>query len=308
MKELKLAEKLGMTKKQLGYMFLGNLIYALCLDFFFVGNNIAAGGLAGLGTVINSFFHFPIGLTVFIMNIPIGIWGLKVKGKKYILLSAFNIGFFSLLVDLLSFLPCLTHDRLVAVVCGGMLYGTASAFSVRAQISTGGTDLLAKLIITKKKSLTLGKLYMILDGTIVLIATICYGNIESGIYAILAIGVSSMVTDKLNSGFNKASMFYVFVNNNMDKITEEILYELNRGGTILNGKGLYTNQDKQILFIVVSPTQVHRLEQIVHKYDPTAFMVLCSASEIIGQGFRRLDLTSSIEEESKDKSIKCEKI
>lgn len=297
MKESKILTWTGLSWKQMGYMGLGNLLYALSLDLFFVGNNIAAGGLAGLGTVINSFFDFPVGLTVFLLNIPIGIWGLKVKGTKYILLSAFNIGFFSILVDLLSFLPCLTQDRLVAVVCGGMLYGTASAFSVRAHMSSGGTDLLAKLILTKKKSLTLGILYMILDGTIVLIATICYGNIESGIYAILAIGMCSMVTDKLNSGFNKASMFYVFVNNNLDKITEEILYELNRGGTLLNGKGLYTNRDKQILFIVVSPTQVPQLESIVHKYDPSAFMVLCSASEIIGQGFRRLDLTSSMEDD-----------
>ncbi len=299
MKEGKILKKMGMTWKQIGYIVLANILYALTLDLFFVGNNIAAGGMAGLGTVVKYFFGLPVGLTVFLLNLPIAIWGIKVKGWRYVLISVAVIGTFSLLVDLLSFLPCLTHDRLVAVVCGGMIYGTASSLAVRARTSSGGTDLLAKLILTKSQKFSLGQLYLILDGTIVLIATIAYGNIEYGIYAILAIGVGSLVTDKLNSGFNKASMFYVFVNENLDKITQAILFEINRGGTLLGGTGLYTNEHKDILFIVVSPTEVHRLEQIVHTYDPSAFMVLCSASEIIGQGFKRLDLTSTIDDEKR---------
>ncbi len=299
MKEEKVIKGIGISWKQIGYMTVANVAYALSLNLFLVGNNIAAGGLAGIATVTNYYFGLPVGLMVFIMNTPIGLWAIKVKGWKYVALSVANMACFSLLVDALAFLPCITDDKLVAVVCGGMLYGLASSLAVRAQMSSGGTDLLAKLILTKKKSLTLGKLFMMIDGTVVVMATIAYGNIEYGIYAVLTIGVCSVVTDKLNNGFNKASMFYVFINQNLEAIKNAILYEMHRGGTILKGQGLYTGEDKNILFIVISPAEVPKLEYIVRQYDPEAFMVLCSVSEIIGQGFRRLDLTSSIEEDVK---------
>lgn len=296
MKELKFWDKIGVQPKQIFYLLIADVLYSLALDLFYVHNGIAAGGLAGIGTVLNNLFALPVGVVVFVMNIPICLWGLKIKGKKFIITSMLATMLYSVVVDLLSFLPSLTDDKLVAVICGGILYGTAASFSVKAGISSGGTDLLAKLIITKLKALSLGTLLMIIDGSIVVLAMIAYRNVGAGIYALLAIAVTAMVTDKINSGFNKADMFYIFVDKNLDKISDAILYDLGRGTTLIEGTGMYSGMGKKILLTVVKPNEMPKLKNIVHKYDPTAFIILTSAFEIIGNGFENLDLTTTIEE------------
>lgn len=297
MKEDALFKKIGISWKQIGYLLTANVGYALALNLFYVGNNIAAGGLAGIGTVLNYFLSVPVGLTVFVLNIPIVLWGLTIKGKRYVLISMITVGVYSAIVDALSFLPCLTDDKIVAVVCGGILYGTAASFSVRARISTGGTDLLAKLLITKFKAVSIGQMLMMIDGSIVVLAILIYRNIEAGIYAILAIAVAAVVNDKLNSGFNKASVFYIFANKNLDKISKAILNDMGRGATLLEGEGLYSHAEKQILFVVVKPNEVPRLKAIVHKYDRSAFIILSSATEIIGEGFETLNMTATIHDD-----------
>ena len=297
MKTTKLFTKIGISSKQIFYLLIANVLYALALDLFYVHNGIAAGGLAGIGTVMNNFFNFPVGGVVFALNIPICLWGLKIKGKRFIITSLLATMLYSIIVDALSFLPSTTDDKLVAVICGGLLYGTAAAFSVKAGISAGGTDLLAKLIITKLKALSLGSILMLLDGSIVVMAMVVYRNVGAGIYALLAIAVSAVVTDKLNSGFNKADMFFIFINENLDKISNAILYDMGRGTTLIEGIGMFSGDQKKILMTVVKPNEMPKLKSIVHKYDPTAFIILTTAFEIIGEGFEHLDLTNTISEE-----------
>ena len=293
----KLFEKLELRPQQIIYLLLANIGYALAVHLFYMENNITAGGLTGIGTLIDHFLGIPVGVAVFCLNLPICLWGLTIKGKKYILYSVITVGVFSFIIDSLSFLPCLTNDKLVAVVCGGIIYGVAAYCSIRAQISTGGTDLLAKLLITKFKCITIGQMMMLIDGSIVVLAIIVYHNIEAGIYALLAIAVSAIVTDKLSSGFNKATMFYIFPTKNMEKMTYAIINDMVRGGTVLNGRGIYANTDKEILLCVVKTSETPRLKDIVHKYDPSAFIILSPATEIIGQGFESLNLTSTIHDD-----------
>ena len=297
MKTTKLFTKIGISSKQIFYLLIANVLYALALDLFYVHNGIAAGGLAGIGTVMNNFFNFPVGGVVFALNIPICLWGLKIKGKRFIITSLLATMLYSIIVDALSFLPSTTDDKLVAVICGGLLYGTAAVFSVKAGISAGGTDLLAKLIITKLKALSLGSILMLLDGSIVVMAMVVYRNVGAGIYALLAIAVSAVVTDKLNSGFNKADMFFIFINENLDKISNAILYDMGRATTLIEGIGMFSGDQKKILMTVVKPNEMPKLKSIVHKYDPTAFIILTTAFEIIGEGFEHLDLTNTISDE-----------
>lgn len=278
------------------YMLIADVGYALALNLFYVENNIAAGGLAGIGTVLNYFFNWPVGLTVFVLTIPIVICGWKIKGKVYVITALIATLVYSGVVDLLSFLPCITDDKIVAVVFGGILYGFSSSMTIKAHMSSGGTDLVAKILITRLKAASLGTLYMLIDGIIVVIAMVSYGSVESGIYAILAIAVCSIVTDKMNSGFNRAQMFYIFVNENADKITEAILNDIQRGVTSVNGVGKYSNSSKEILLVVVKPSETPKLKELVKKFDPTAFVVLVSANEIIGNGFEGTNLTETIDD------------
>ncbi len=289
--------KAGISLNQIKYLLLANLGYALAINLFYLDNNIAAGGLAGIGTILNYFLSIPVGVAVFCLNLPICLWGLTIKGKKYIIVSVITVGVFSIIVDALSFLPCITHDKIVAVVCGGMIYGVSAYFAVRAQISTGGTDLLAKLLITKFKAISVGQMLMMIDGSIVIMAMFVYKNIESGIYAILAIAVAAIVTDKLNSGFNKASMFYIFANKNIDKIVNAILYDMGRGATLIRGEGVFKHQERDILIVVVKSFEAPRVKDIVHKYDRSAFTILSPATEIIGEGFESLNLTATIHDD-----------
>ena len=276
------------------YLILADIGYALALNMFYAGNNIAAGGLAGIGTILNFYFGIPIGLSVLILTLPIALFGIKVKGVWYVISALVTTAVYAIIVDALSFLPCISNDKMVAAVFGGILYGTSASLAIKAHLSTGGTDLLAKILITKFKRLSIGTLLLFIDGTIVLFSMIAYKNFESGIYAILAISISSIVTDKINSGFNRAQVFLIFSNENTDLIIESILYKMNRGVTKLTGIGQYSCTNKDILFVVVKPSEVPDLKRIIHTNDPSAFTILISANEIIGNGFEDTNLTESI--------------
>lgn len=288
--------KIGVTKEQVGYLLLADVLYALALNLFYVGNKIAAGGLAGIATVINSFIPIPIGLAVFVMSIPIVIAAWKVKGAAYTLMAVATTAVYSIIVDVLSFLPTITDDKLVAVVCGGILYGFGASLAIKAHLSSGGTDLLAKVLITKFRTLSIGTLLMAIDGTIVVVAAIAFKDVGAAIYAILAIATCSVITDLMNRGFNRAQMFYIFADKNLQQISDAILYEMHRGVTSLKGTGKYSNSEKEILLVVVKPNETHILKEIVHRLDPTAFIILVSANEIIGEGFEDTNLTETIQE------------
>lgn len=282
--------------KQLIYLLAADVLYSLALNLFYVGNNIAAGGLAGIGTIVNSLFPIPVGVTVFILNLPIVFFGIKIKGKRYVLISVAATGLFSVVVDLLSFLPCVTDDKLVAAICGGILYGTAAFLTSKAQISSGGTDLLARILITKFKSTSLGKLYLCIDGFIVIMAMVAYKNIELGIYAIMAISVCSIVTDKLNTSFNEAIIFYIFTSKPAEEMANVIMSKMNRGATLLKGIGMYAQTEKDVLLVVVKPSEIPIIKKIVKTHDPDSFVIESQAREIIGNGFENIDLTTTINE------------
>ncbi len=291
--------KLDVTIKQVGYLFLADILYALALNLFYVGNQIAAGGFAGIATVINSFVPIPVGTAVFVMSIPVVIASFRIKGASYTIVTVITTAVYSIIVDALSFLPTITDDKLVAVVCGGILYGLGASMAIKAHLSSGGTDLLAKLLITRFKAMSIGTLFMLIDGTIVVIAAIAYKDIGAAIYAILAIAVASVISDLMNKGFNRAQMFFIFANQNMQEISDAILYEMGRGATSFNGTGKYSNNDKEILLVVVKPSETHILKEVVHRYDPTAFIILVSANEIIGEGFEDTNLTETVETNSR---------
>ena len=289
-------EKTGIKKEQILYLLLADVLYALALNLFYVGNKIAAGGFAGIATVINAFIPIPVGTAVFLMSIPVVIVAWKVKGAAYTLMALATTAVYSIIVDVLSFLPTISEDKIVAVVCGGILYGLGASLAIKAHMSSGGTDLLGKVLITKFRTLSIGTLQMMIDGTIVVVAAIAFRDIGAAIYAILAIGVCSVVTDLMNKGFNRAQMFLIFCDKNQKEISDAILYSMGRGATAFKGIGQYSNNEKDILMVVVKPSEAHILKSIVRELDPTAFMVLVSANEIIGEGFEDTNLTETISE------------
>ena len=141
-----LLKKIDITKEQVFYLLIADVFYALALNLFYVGNKIAAGGFAGIATVINAFIPIPVGTAVFLMSIPVVIVAWKVKGATYTLMALATTAVYSIIVDVLSFLPTITDDMIVAVVCGGIFYGLGASMAIKAHMSSGGTDLLGKVL------------------------------------------------------------------------------------------------------------------------------------------------------------------
>lgn len=178
---------------------LGNLCYSLALNLFLVDNQIAAGGFAGIATLINYFVKVPIGTTVFIMNLPLVIWAFIVNGRSFAIKCVLGNLIFTVISNTTSFLPVLTHNKLIAAVLGGILYGIGITIMVKIQAAAGGTDLLSRLMIRLKpfRKMTVGQMVFYLDTAVVFAALFVYGNIMQSVYTVIGILVYSKTSDAL---------------------------------------------------------------------------------------------------------------
>ena len=184
----------------------------------------------------------------------------------------------------------------VAALCGGACYGLAAATLVRGQVAGSGSDLLGRMLITKFRVLTLGTFVMLVDAVVILLSILTFGNLETGIYAGLSIVVCSFVTDAIINGNNKAYMFQIITQVDADYLAEQISRELDRGVTLIPAKGMYRKEDRNMLLVVVSRRQVYAMKDVIKAHAPDAFVVLVSANEIMGEGFKGLDVTVPIKE------------
>jgi uncharacterized membrane-anchored protein YitT (DUF2179 family) len=281
--------KYGISWGKAGYLILANLGYALAINLFLEGNQIAAGGFSGLGIVLNHFFYVPIGAFVFALSIPRFIWAWRIKGKYFTVSTLISSVLYSVFIDAFSFLPTLTDNKLIAAIAAGILYGISAVLFLKANGSSSGTDLLTRLLLTKRRHLTLGIMYLFTDGSIVLLSMIVYGNIEHGIYAAVTLAVSSWVMDNIVNGLNKASVFHIILDTDPEPLAKAIMKELDRGVTLQKGTGMYAYKDKSILVVVVKPREVYKVKDLIKRLAPTAFAYLNPASEVVGEGFISLN-------------------
>ena len=281
-------KKISPKIKRTFYFLIGLLFIASAFNLFLLPHNIAAGGFSGLTTVINYVIPINIPVVIFVLNIPLFIIAIKVKGTRFTVTTIISTLLFSIMLELTSFLPVGTQDPLFASIFGGLFYGISSYFIILGETSSGGSDLLAKLLITKWKHFSIGKMYLIIDGIITILAMIVQGSIEAGLYAMTTIFVASMVTDSLISGFNYANLLYIITDKDPCLINESINCKISRGCTNIKGTGMYTNTEKNILFIASKPHEVHIIRECVESIDENAFIIVSSAKEIMGRGFNRL--------------------
>lgn len=285
-------EEIRAYAKRMLLMCVANVGYALTLRFFLSGNRIAGGGLTGLGVIVASFADIPIGVFVLLLDVPIFIWAAFVKDRAYMVTTIVAAVVYSVTTDLFAFLPTLTDNLLVASVCGGVSYGVFVAVMARADCSTGGTDLLVKLLVTKLKSVTLGTAYLIVDGLIVVTSMVVFRSFELGLYAAVVIALYSYVSDLIIRGFNRASIFYI-VTDRPETVAGAIMAEMERGVTKLSGTGMYAKTERAVLMTVVRPREVYKIKDILKRCDPRAFAVLSSANEVMGEGFSKIDYTKN---------------
>lgn len=265
---------------------LGVFIFALGMNFFLAPNKIAAGGVSGLSVVILHTFGFPVGVTMLVLNVPLFLFGARILGASFGARSVYGFILLSVAVDATApFLPTLTHDPLLASIYGGVLMGIGTGITYRVGGSTGGTAIAARLM-SHYFNMSVGRALLIADGLVIVAAGIAFGP-ELALYGLLAVFLTMRVIDLIEEGapYAKAALI---ITDRSEEISTQIMSELERGVTSLPAQGMYTKQDRNLLFVTVYQDQIGTLKQMVHDIDPAAFVVITDVHEALGEGFGRL--------------------
>ncbi len=272
---------------------LGAVIYAAGMNCFTAPNDIAPGGVGGLSTVISylSGYRLSIGVIFGLINIPLVVAGFLRLGRPLMLRTLIAVTATTVCTGRLSFLfPAYSGDRIIAAVFGGVLIGCGLGIVYLRDGTTGGTDIVNKLIQKAKPHLSLGTIMMATDALVVLISILVYGNLESGLYAIIAIFVSSRVMDLLLYGGRAGKAVLIF-SERADEIGEAIIRSISRGATFLKGTGVYSGTDKNVICCAVPKNEYAKLKRLVREIDERAFLIALTADEILGKGFLDMDKT-----------------
>lgn len=270
---------------------LGAVVYSAGINVFTAPNDIAPGGIGGLSTVISHLSDgvLSIGLIFGIINIPLVIAGFIRLGRSMMTRTLLAVAVTTLCTDYFRYLfPVYEGDKIIAAVFGGVLIGFGLGIVYLRDGTTGGTDIINKLIQRAKPHLSLGFIMMMTDAMVVLISILVYGNFESGLYAIIAIFVSSKVMDSLLYGTLEGKMALIF-SEKPDEIGGEIISSLTRGATFLKGNGVYSGDEKKVICCAVHKNEYVKLKRKVREIDPHAFIIATTANEILGEGFHKID-------------------
>ncbi len=264
----------------------GSFIGALGLTMFLVPNKIAAGGVSGLATVIHYIFDLPVGWTMLALNVPLFLAGILFLGGGFGVKTVVGAVFFSVFTELTTNFPIITHDLLLSTVYGGLVLGVGLGLVFRARGSTGGTDL-AAMLLNHFSPISIGQGFMLIDFFVIAFAGIVF-NWELAMYSWIALFVSGKVVDIVIEGVNYAKAAYI-ISNEAENISRKILCEMERGVTLLGGKGGYTGHEKNVLLCVVTRLELLRLKKIVRELDPKAFVIVYDVHEVLGEGFSFMD-------------------
>ncbi len=272
--------------KDLFFATLGCFLYSLGVVMFITPNEISPGGFTGIATSLGFLINVPSGVLFFILNIPIVILGFLKLGGVFIIKTAIASGVVSLSLEILEGrLPVATNDKTLASVFGGIIMGIGLSIVMLRGGSTGGVDIIAKLINRKYRHISVGKLILIADGLVIILASLIYKNISTALYSVVSMYTTSTVLDKMLYGADKGKIVYI-ISDFADKIAEEIGVRMERGVTKLYSKGAYTGKERFMLMCVLRVHEVSQLYKIVEKNDPSAFITVAEAGEILGEGFK----------------------
>ena len=280
------------------FLITGAMIYAVSINMFTAPNNIAPGGISGISTMLNYLFGVPIGLFVFLLNIPIMVWSILDIGYKLVVKTLLAIVLSSVIIDVFStFLPVYTGDMILVALFAGLLEGVGLSLTFLRGATTGGTDMTARLLQKRYRHIPMGKLMLVIDGAIVAVSAVVYQNIESAMYACIVIFVATTIIDTILYGADRGTgkTFFV-ISPKTQKIGDRIMAELERGITFVNSRGGYSNEKGEMLFCAVRRYEVFKLNEIIRQEDRDAFVIVGDAGEISGEGFKPTN--------SEDKSLK----
>lgn len=274
------------TVKDYAMVIFGTAAYTVGVSIFIIPSEIGIGGLTGISSVIYKLTGFPVGITLLLLNIPLIISGFLMLGHKFIIKSLFSVGLFTLFSDvLLAQLSFNLNDKLLNSILGGALLGIGLGVLYSIDASSGGSDILNRLLQQKYPHMQMGRLTMITDGIIIGVSTIIFGDITSALYAAVVIFIQARLINYVLYGLETGKMV-VIVTNHSEKVTKQITKQMRRGSTILEGKGGYSGDSHDIILCAVRRNEYYRLKTIIKSSDEKAFVIITDASEVVGEGFK----------------------
>jgi uncharacterized membrane-anchored protein YitT (DUF2179 family) len=296
----------NVSKRVKDYLWIiaGSIITAAAINIFLVPYKLAPGGVTGIATVIYylSRFKFHVGTTMLVLNIPLFIFGLRFIGGRFTVRTLFSTIFLSAVIDttepftrliiqnylLKPINPTDNPDLLLYSIFGGFFMGAGLGLVFRSGATTGGTDLAARIVKHFAPSLTMGQLLLLIDSSVIIFAAISFNSFMLALYSIISLYISSKIIDAILEGINFAKAVYI-ISDESEKIAKRILTELDRGVTALKGTGMYTGNDKNVLYCVLQRGQLPLLKTLVRDIDPRAFVILTDIREVLGEGFQTHD-------------------
>ena len=282
--------KESLRKTLLAYVWitLASVIYAIGFNWCYEPNQIGFGGITGVAQIINAVLPWaPIGTVVILLNAPLFLLGWRLLGGHLLLSSLYAMFISSLAIDLLhmvyTFQPM---DPVLATIYGGVLMGGSLGIVFLQGATTGGTDLIARLLKLKLAWLPMGKLLMVIDLVVILAVAAAFGNMYSALYGVVALYLSSKVMDMVLYGLDTAKVAYI-ISQDSKAIAQKLTRDLDRGVTILQGRGAWSGQDKEVLMCAFKQRQIVAMKRMVKEIDPDAFLIVCDAHDVMGEGFRQ---------------------
>ncbi len=266
------------------FVIIGAFFVAVAFNVFLLPHDIASGGVAGISTITKALFGFEPSIVQWALNIPLFIAGVIILGKNFGAKSLLGTIILPFFVFLTKNWTQATEDPLLGAIFGGMIVGIGIGIVFKGRASTGGIDLAAQ-ILHKFFPLPLGICLALFDGLIVITATLVF-SVEQGLYALIALFITSRTIDFVQVGLNTSKNVMIITERVAD-VRNVLLKDVDRGVTVLNGTGGYTNEDRTVLMCVVAQNEFSKLTKIVKSVDTNAFVVAMNATEVLGEGFKR---------------------
>ena len=262
----------------------GSILFGIAVNMFLLPHGIVTGGATGLATAAGKLWGFPVGLGIILINLPIFAVALRMIGTGGLIYSIIGTALTSVSADLLVFLPTSTEDTLLAAILGGAVMGIGAGLLLSSGFTTGGTDLGAYLIHRRHPSLSTGRMILFFDAAVITVSALLLRNFAGIMYSAVCSVTYSAALDMVQGMSRRARIIFV-VSDRHEEIAEAVSKKIDRGVTLLTGKGYYTGKDKSVIMCVVGMGQEFPLRQLVLEIDPDAFIIIGEAAGVSGKGF-----------------------
>ncbi|RXK18714.1 YitT family protein [Macrococcus sp. DPC7161] len=282
-KKLPLKEKI----KRFSFITLGAILMAVSLELFLVPNKLLDGGIVGISIMLSHLLHIPLGLFIFILNVPFFFLGYKQIGKTFAISTLYAILILSIGTSLLHPVPPIVDEKFLVTIVGGVILGLGVGLVIRYGGSLDGSEILA-ILISNKSPFSVGEIVMVINFFIYVAAAFVF-NYESAMYSVIAYFIAFKTIDIVQQGLDESKSVWI-ISDQYEEIGDAINDRLGRGVTYLKGEGAYTGDDKKVIFCVITRLEEFKVKDIVNHFDKSAFVAIGNVAEVKGGRFKKRDI------------------